>query len=277
METLSFDVILDVSTLHLWFTCVRLPGSYLTHSLCAFSMTLTTPALDRRSSRWFEASPCRAASEGRPSISDAASFSSVRSSTSKPPLAFAAHPLGIFHIGLLARHGAHMLRVDQQQRAVVVLQDIEDGSPVDPCRLHGNMRNAQTVEPCDHLQQIGRHGLERTHVPPNRAIRNQCARHDRALVHVESTTSWMNEVHDGSSSLRSVATAKRGRTTQISPTCSSQKDGDTHKPLDALLDSFWFGLSAPIPGVLLPPPLPQATAQFHAHARPHGHAAFGDD
>src|SRR5215471_21542562 len=66
METLSSDVILDVSTLHLWFTCVRLPGSYLTHSLCAFSVTLTTPALDRRSSRWFEASPCRAAPEGQP-------------------------------------------------------------------------------------------------------------------------------------------------------------------------------------------------------------------
>ncbi len=45
METLSFDVILDVSTLHLWFTCVRLPGSYLTHSLCAFSMTLTPAQL----------------------------------------------------------------------------------------------------------------------------------------------------------------------------------------------------------------------------------------
>jgi hypothetical protein len=34
-----------------------------------FSATLTTPALDRRSSRWFEASPCRAAPEGQTSIS----------------------------------------------------------------------------------------------------------------------------------------------------------------------------------------------------------------
>src|SRR6266536_5330368 len=114
METLSFDVILDVSTLHLWFTCVRLPGSYLTHSLCAFSMTLTTPALDRRSSRWFEASPCRAASEGRPSISDAASFSSVRSSTSKPPLAFAAHPLAVLDVGLSTWHLLDVPGVDQQ-------------------------------------------------------------------------------------------------------------------------------------------------------------------
>jgi hypothetical protein len=33
-----------------------------------------------------------------------------------------------------------------------------------------------------------------------------------------------------------------------------QPDGDTHKPLDALPGSFWFGLSAPIPGALMPPP-----------------------
>src|SRR6266542_4462441 len=133
METLSFDVILDVSTLHLWFTCVRLPGSYLTHSLCAFSMTLTTPALDRRSSRWFEASPCRAASEGRPSISDAASFSSVRSSTSKPPLAFAAHPLAVLDVGFSAWHLLDVPGVDQQhgERA---LQHVPVGSERDAVR-----------------------------------------------------------------------------------------------------------------------------------------------
>src|SRR6266567_2734609 len=49
-----------------WFTHVRLLGSYLTHYSCALSATLTTPALDRRSLRWFEASPCRATSEGQP-------------------------------------------------------------------------------------------------------------------------------------------------------------------------------------------------------------------
>src|SRR6266498_1612616 len=164
METLSFDVILDVSTLHLWFTCVRLPGSYLTHSLCAFSMTLTTPALDRRSSRWFEASPCRAASEGRPSISDAASFSSVRSSTSKPPLAFAAHPFGIFDVGLLPRNGPHVLRVDQYERPLVILQHIEDRPPVDPSRFHRHLGDLQLDEPICQLQQICCDGLERAHV-----------------------------------------------------------------------------------------------------------------
>jgi membrane dipeptidase len=63
---LGFDVILGLSTRHQWFTCIRLPDSHLTGSRLAFSATLTTPALYRRSLRWFEASPCRAAPEDLP-------------------------------------------------------------------------------------------------------------------------------------------------------------------------------------------------------------------
>src|SRR5712692_2697742 len=37
---LGFDAIYIVSTLHQWFTRVRLLGSYLTHCWCAFSATL---------------------------------------------------------------------------------------------------------------------------------------------------------------------------------------------------------------------------------------------
>src|SRR5215218_6210680 len=47
-----------------------------------FSATLTTPALDRRSSRWFGASPCRAAPEGQASISCTAPLPVIWSSTS---------------------------------------------------------------------------------------------------------------------------------------------------------------------------------------------------
>src|SRR4051812_6394239 len=49
-----------------WFTHVRLLSSHLTPSKGAFSVTLTTTALDRSSSRWFETSPCRAIPEGQP-------------------------------------------------------------------------------------------------------------------------------------------------------------------------------------------------------------------
>ena len=63
---LGFDVVDTLSTRHQRFAFVRLLGSHLTHSRCAFSATLTTPALDRRSLRWFETSPCRAIPEGQP-------------------------------------------------------------------------------------------------------------------------------------------------------------------------------------------------------------------
>src|SRR5712692_7956924 len=63
---LGFDAVATLTTRHQWFTRVRLLGSYLTHYSCALSATLTTPALDRRSLRWFDASPCRATSEGQP-------------------------------------------------------------------------------------------------------------------------------------------------------------------------------------------------------------------
>jgi hypothetical protein len=53
----GFDVIKAVSTRHQWFASARLRDSHLTRSRRAVSATLTTPALDRRSLRWFAASP----------------------------------------------------------------------------------------------------------------------------------------------------------------------------------------------------------------------------
>ena len=62
----GFDVVDTLSTRHQRFALARLLSSYLTRSRRAVSATLTTPALDRRSLRWFETSPCRAIPEGRP-------------------------------------------------------------------------------------------------------------------------------------------------------------------------------------------------------------------
>ena len=56
----------SLSTRQPWFTFAHLLGSHLTRSCPAFSSTLTTMAFDHSSLRWFEASPCRAASEGLP-------------------------------------------------------------------------------------------------------------------------------------------------------------------------------------------------------------------
>jgi hypothetical protein len=49
------------------FACARLRGPYLTESRAAFSSTLTTPALNRRSVRWFAACACTPAARGLPS------------------------------------------------------------------------------------------------------------------------------------------------------------------------------------------------------------------
>src|SRR6266542_1618524 len=60
------DITLSISTLPQGFGFTRLHDPHLTRSCRAFSATLTTPALNRRSSRWFAASSCKAAAEGLP-------------------------------------------------------------------------------------------------------------------------------------------------------------------------------------------------------------------
>ena len=57
----------EFSTRHQWFACARLLSTYLTKSRSAFSSTLTTPALYRRSLRWFEAYPGRPTPKDLPS------------------------------------------------------------------------------------------------------------------------------------------------------------------------------------------------------------------
>jgi len=64
---LVLTLIPTLSTLQQRFICIRLRDTYLTKSRFAFSVTLTTPALYRRSLRWFEASTCMAAPRGPPS------------------------------------------------------------------------------------------------------------------------------------------------------------------------------------------------------------------
>lgn len=59
---------LMLSTPQRWFACTRLLRTYLTH-LCAFSLTLTTTALYRCSSRWFGTRACTPIPRDLPSSS----------------------------------------------------------------------------------------------------------------------------------------------------------------------------------------------------------------
>ena len=63
----GFDVVPTLSTLHRWFTRVRLSDPHLTQSRRAFSLTLTTGALDPSRSRWFGACLRRPAPRDLPS------------------------------------------------------------------------------------------------------------------------------------------------------------------------------------------------------------------
>ena len=63
---LGSDAVLGITTRQRWFAFARLLGSHLTDYMSAFPATLTTPALDRRSLRWFAATACTAATEGPP-------------------------------------------------------------------------------------------------------------------------------------------------------------------------------------------------------------------
>src|SRR4051812_45686874 len=63
----GFDVVHTLSTLRRWFTRVRLPDPHLTRSRRAFSLTLTTGALNPSRSRWFGACLRRPAPRGLPS------------------------------------------------------------------------------------------------------------------------------------------------------------------------------------------------------------------
>src|SRR3954469_18355658 len=63
----GFDVVPTLSTLRRWFTCVRLPDPHLTQSRRAFSLTLTTRALNPSRPRWFGACLRRPAPRDLPS------------------------------------------------------------------------------------------------------------------------------------------------------------------------------------------------------------------
>src|SRR6266545_555906 len=88
--TLVSAIIATLTTLHQWFTRVRLLGSHLTPHGCLFRK-LPTTALYRSRSRWFVTSPCVGGLGGPTSITSAAPHQDSPSSTSEPPSALSAH------------------------------------------------------------------------------------------------------------------------------------------------------------------------------------------
>src|SRR3954469_23122790 len=70
-----------VSTRQQRFACARLPDPHLTSRWMPFPRSLTTTVFSQCSTRWFEASPRRAAPKGQPSSPEQHPLLSVRSPT----------------------------------------------------------------------------------------------------------------------------------------------------------------------------------------------------
>ncbi len=88
----GFAIVSELSTRHRWIACARLPGSHLTRSQARlFPRRSARTALNRRTSGWFGASPCRATPEGQTSISCTAPQPTSRGIHLDSPSAFVAH------------------------------------------------------------------------------------------------------------------------------------------------------------------------------------------
>jgi hypothetical protein len=130
-----------------------------------------------------------------------------------------SQPFGVLDVGLLSGNGPHVLRIDQYERPLVILQHIEDRPPVDPSRFHGHLGDLQIGESIRKLQQVRRDCSERAHVPLHRAIRlrDQRTGDDALFMHVQTTASRVNHVH--------------GRSLQLSPgAAAAEREENTKFP-----------------------------------------------
>jgi len=120
------DVVHTLSTLRRWFTRVRLPDPHLTRSRRAFSLTLTTGALDPSRSRWFGACLRRPAPRGLPS-----SRADIAWRTSSSPGEF--HPQALTEPdGSLSTHPALMIQSPVESRSARGRTDLDRVAPPDP-------------------------------------------------------------------------------------------------------------------------------------------------
>src|SRR5207247_8005196 len=106
--------------------------------------------------------------------------------------------------------------------------------------------------------------------------RGQHTRYNALLMHIESATSRMDEVHDRSPSLSNWRRRSAEGRTQISPTCSSHMGMAT---LINLWMRFWTAFGSGSQHQFRASYCrrhSETTAEFHSHARPRGHAASGE-
>ncbi len=94
-----------------------------------------------------------------------------------------------------------MLGIDEGDGALLVFEQIEDRTPVDPGRFHRDLGDAVASQPIVEGQQIGGHRAEGAHLPPDAAIRlgQQHTGDDTLLMDIETTAPGMHDLHTSSS------------------------------------------------------------------------------
>ena len=105
-------------------------------------------------------------------------------------------PLGILHVGLAPWHVADVPGVADDQLEMP-FEDGVDRPPVDARALHPDVGHSRLLEPVPQRFEVTRHGAKRPHLLvrllPGRA--DQKARHDRLLMHVQTTTPLDDRLH----------------------------------------------------------------------------------
>src|SRR3974390_2568769 len=105
-------------------------------------------------------------------------------------------PLGILHIGLAPRHVAHVPCVADDQLEMPFEGGV-DRAPVDARALHPDVCHSRSPQPAPQRFEVPRHGAKRPHLLGRLRPRcaDQKARHDRLLMHVQTTAPLDDRLH----------------------------------------------------------------------------------
>ena len=101
------------------------------------------------------------------------------------------YPLSVLDVGLATRHRPDMTGVDQPD-AELVLHQVDDRLPVDPCALHGDVGDSALPKPVRQLQKLSGGCAKR---PRILGLRSHHTSDHRLLMYIQSTASIIYDSH----------------------------------------------------------------------------------
>ncbi len=101
------------------------------------------------------------------------------------------YPLSVLDVGLATRHRPDMTGVDHPD-AELVLHQVDDRLPVDPCALHGDVGDSALPKPVRQLQKLSGGCAKR---PRILGLRSHHTSDHRLLMYIQSTASIIYDSH----------------------------------------------------------------------------------